>query len=121
MGAPRITVLMTLHNKGAYVAEAVRSVLSSTLPDFELLVIDDASTDDGPAIVRAFADPRIRLLANAANLGRAASANRGFDEARGEYIAILDADDAMEPDRLAKQAALLDARPELGACGTCAR
>jgi glycosyltransferase involved in cell wall biosynthesis len=116
--APRVTVLMTLYNKGAFVAEAVRSVLASTFADFEVLVVDDASTDGGPERVRAIADPRVRLLASAVNTGRPAAANRGFEAARGEFVAVLDADDLMHPERLARQVAFLDAHPEVGAVGS---
>lgn len=117
----RVTVLITLYNKGAYVAETVQSVLSSTFTDFELLVVDDASTDDGLAVVRHIGDPRIRILESPVNTGRAAAANRGYDHARGEYVAVLDADDLMDPERLAKQVTLMDAHPEVGVCGSWSR
>ena len=119
--APRITVLMTLYNKGPYVEEAVRSVLAQTFTDFELLVVDDASTDGGLKRVKAIHDPRIRILESAVNSGRADAANRGYEAARGTYIAVLDADDLMLPERLAKQAAFLDAHPEVGAVGAWAK
>jgi glycosyltransferase involved in cell wall biosynthesis len=121
MAAPRVTVLTTLYNKGPFVEEAVRSALAQTFTDFELLVVDDLGTDDGMDRVRRFDDPRIRIITNPVNLGRADAANRGFDEARGEYIAILDADDIMMPERLAEQVAFLDAHPEVGALGTYVR
>lgn len=114
----KVTVLMTLYNKGPYVAEAIHSILTNTFTDLELLVVDDGSTDGGLEKVKAIADPRIRILESALNTGRAAAANRGFDEAHGEYIAILDADDQMHPDRLAKQVAFMDAHPEVGVCGS---
>lgn len=112
---------MTLYNKGPWVEEAVHSVLAQTFPDFELLVVDDASTDDGPARVKSIADPRIRLLESPVNTGRAAAANRGYDAARGEYIAVLDADDLMHPERLAKQVAFMDAHPDIGLSGTASQ
>jgi len=118
---PRVSVLMTLYNKAPYVDEAVRSVLASSYSDFELLVLDDASTDNSADRVRAFSDPRIRLIAHRENLGRARNANRGFSESKGEYVAILDADDTMHADRLAKQVAYMDAHPRVGACGTAAQ
>ncbi len=96
----RVTVLMTLHNKGPFVEEAVRSVLASTLTDLELLVVDDASTDGGLDIVRGIHDPRIRILESAVNTGRAAAANRGLDAARGTFVAVLDAETG---DRLASR------------------
>lgn len=126
--APRVSVLMTYYNKGAHVLEAIQSVLSSTFTDLEILLVDDASTDDGLALVRTLNDlparqagPRIRILESAVNTGRAGAANRGLDAARGEYIAVLDADDVMHPERIAKQVALLDADPSLGACGSWIR
>jgi hypothetical protein len=115
---PRVTVLMTLYNKGAYVGEAVGSVLANTFTDLEVLVVDDASTDDGLAKVRSIADKRVRVLVSDRNTGRANAANRGYDAALGEYVAVMDADDLMHPARLAEQVAYLDAHPEVGACGS---
>lgn len=115
---PRVTVLMTLYNKGAFVQEAVRSVLNGSYADLELLVVDDGSTDEGPGHVSAIGDPRIRLLRAQRNGGRAGAANRGYDAARGEFIAVLDADDRMHPERIARQVAFLDANPEVGAVGS---
>ena len=117
----KVTVLMTLYNKAPFVAEAARSVLEGSFTDLELLVVDDASTDGGPEVVLALNDPRVRLVRNERNSGRAASANRGYDEARGEYVAVLDADDVQHPDRLLLQVAFMDAHPEVGICGTGAR
>lgn len=118
--APRVSVLMTLYNKGPFVAEAIQSVLAQSFADFELLLVDDASTDDGPMRAKAIGDPRIHLLESAINTGRPAAANRGYDAARGEYIAVLDADDKMHPERLAKQVAFMEAHPEVGALGSWA-
>ncbi|MBK8225754.1 MAG: glycosyltransferase family 2 protein [Flavobacteriales bacterium] len=112
---------MTLYNKAPFVEEAVKSVLASSYTDFELLVLDDASTDRGADLVRAVSDPRIRLIVHGENLGRARNANRGLAESAGEYVAILDADDMMHADRLAKQVAYMDAHPRIGACGTAAQ
>ena len=114
----KVTVLTTLYNKGAYVEEAVRSVLANTFTDFELLVVDDASSDGGLETVKAIGDPRIRILESTVNTGRASAANRGYDAARGEYVAVLDADDLMMPERLAKQVAFMDAHPEVCVSGT---
>lgn len=118
---PRVTVLITLYNKGAFIAEAIESVLASTFTGFELLVVDDGSTDDGPAIVRRFGDPRIRLLMHERNTGRADAAARGFAAAQGEYVVVLDADDVMTPGRIERQVAFMDTHPEVGACGSAAR
>lgn len=108
---------MTLYNKGPFVEEAVRSVLAQTFTDFELLVVDDASTDDGRSRIAAIGDPRIRIVSMDRNRGRPAAANRGFQESRGRYVAILDADDLMTPDRLGMQVAFMDRHPEVGVCG----
>lgn len=116
--APRVTVLVTLYNKGPFIEETLRSILNNTFTDLELLVVDDASTDQGPEIVRSIADPRIRFLPSAVNTGRGAAANRGYDAARGEYIAVIDADDRMHPERIARQVAFLDAHPEVVAVGS---
>jgi len=115
---PRVTVLTTLYNKGPYVEDAVRSVLASTFTDFELLVVDDASTDDGPARVASFTDSRVRMIRCERNSGRPAAANLGFQEAKGEFVAVLDADDVMRPDRIEKQLRVLDANPEVGVVGS---
>lgn len=121
MADVKVTVLMTLYNKAPFVEAAARSVLNGTYQDLELLVVDDASTDHGVDVLRAIGDPRIRILSNARNSGRAASANAGYTAARGEYIAILDADDLQEPDRLSAQVAFMDTHPEVGVCGGAAR
>ncbi len=121
MASPRVTVLTTLYNKGPFVEEALHSALNNTFRDIEVLVIDDRGTDDGVDRVRRIDDPRIRIISNEVNLGRAGAANQGLDAARGEYIAVLDADDVMMPDRLAEQVAYLDEHPEVGALGTYVR
>ncbi|HRH36885.1 MAG TPA: glycosyltransferase [Flavobacteriales bacterium] len=115
---PRVTVLMTLFNKGRYVEEAVRSVLANSFTDIEVLVVDDASTDEGPERVRAIGDPRVRLLTTTTNGGRPTAANRGYDAARGEFIAVLDADDVMHSDRIKRQVEFLDGHPDVGAVGS---
>lgn len=117
-GAVKVTVLMTLYNKAAFVEEAIRSILDQTFTDFELLVVDDRSTDNGPDIVRGIHDPRIRLVRNPTNLGRAGAANRGYSEARGEYIAVLDADDIAHPERLERQVRFMDEHPDVDVSGT---
>lgn len=119
--APRVSVVMTLYDKGPFVAEAVRSVLASDFADLELLVVDDGSTDDGPAVVRGFHDHRIRLSVHGHNTGRADAAARGFAAARGEYVLVLDADDTMSTDRIGRQVRFMDAHPEVGACGSAAQ
>jgi glycosyltransferase involved in cell wall biosynthesis len=115
-----VTVLMSVHNDRLYLPDAVNSVLRQTLDDFELLVIDDASTDGSGEFLRTLTDPRVRLVRNEQNLGLTKSLNRGLSLATGRYVARMDADDVCMPDRLRRQAALLDARPEVGIVG-CSR
>jgi len=118
---PAVTVLLPVYNAAAFVGEAIRSVLAQTYRDFELLVIDDASTDDSEQVVRQFKDARIRYLVNESNLGITGTLNRGLSEARGDYIARMDADDICHPQRLARQAGFLDRSPGVAACGTWVR
>ncbi len=113
---PRVTVLIAVRDGGELLDAAVRSVLSQTFEDFELLIVDDASTDD--AIERLPRDPRIRVLRNERNLGQVPSLNRGLENALGEYVARLDADDTMLPARLERQVGVLDAQPDVALVGT---
>ena len=115
---PKVTVLLAVHDGEPYIREAVQSVLDQTFTDFELLLVDDASTDETVAIVERLGDERIRILRNERNLGQVPSLNRGLGEARGEYVARLDADDACLPTRLARQVEILDAEPRVGLVGT---
>jgi glycosyltransferase involved in cell wall biosynthesis len=108
---PRVTVLIAVYNGGAYLREAVESVLAQTFEDFELLIVDDSSTDDAVATLPK--DPRIRILRNERNLGQIPSLNRGLREAQGELVARLDHDDVCLPRRLELQVDLLDRHPEV--------
>ena len=103
-----------------YVRDAVRSVLGQTYKDFELLVIDDCSTDGTAAELERVADgdDRLRIVRNDENVGLTRSLNRGLDEARGEYVARHDADDRSAPERLARQVAYLNANPDVAVVGT---
>ena len=117
--APRVSVLMAVHDGERYLAEALDSVLSQTLADFEAVVVDDASTDGTAAILDAYArrDPRLVVLRNEENRKLAASLNRGLAACRAPLVARADADDVNLPDRLERQAAFLDAHPEVGVLG----
>jgi glycosyltransferase involved in cell wall biosynthesis len=116
-----ISVVMPARNNAPYVREAIDSILGQTEGDLELLVIDDASSDDTAAVVSSVGDPRVRLLRNEIRLGIAGSVNRGIAAARGEYIARMDADDVAMPTRLATQRAFLEAHPRVALCGTWVR
>jgi hypothetical protein len=112
---------MAVRDGEPYLAEAVESLLAQSFTGFELVVVDDGSSDGSRDIVRSYGDPRIRLLENGRNRGLAASLNRGIREARGELLARQDADDVSEPERLARQLAHLDAHPEVALLGCAAR
>lgn len=114
---PPVTVLMPAYNAERYVAEAVRSILAQTWRDFELLVIDDGSTDGTLKALQALDDPRLRIERNPGNLGLIATLNRGLELARGRYVARMDADDVARPQRLALQIAYLEAHPDIAVLG----
>lgn len=114
---PRVTVLVAVKDGLPWLLEAVESVLAQTYRDFELLVIDNASSDGSPEAAEAYGDPRIRVLRNDEDRGYVVSLNRGLEEARGEYVARLDADDRMLPERLARQVDALDAEPSVALVG----
>jgi len=103
----RVSIIIPLFNKAPYVARALASVAAQTYTDFEVIVVDDGSTDEGPRIVEAFHDSRISLIEQA-NAGPGAARNRGLELARGELVAFLDADDEWLPDYLAEGVRLLD-------------
>lgn len=117
----KVTVLMPTYNVAPYVKEAIESVLHQTYADFELLVVDDCSTDQTVDVVRSIADPRVRLEQNESNLGLADNLNRGLSLIHTEYVARMDGDDIAEPDWLEREVAVLDNHPEIGVCGGCAK
>jgi glycosyltransferase involved in cell wall biosynthesis len=118
---PRVTVFVPAYDRARYIADTVRSVLAQTFADFELLVVDDGSTDRTAEIVAGFEDPRVRLERNGANRGIPYTRNRGLELARGAYLAVLDSDDLMLPGRLAAQVAFLDRHPGHLAIGAWSR
>lgn len=110
---PRVSVVIPLYNTERYIEETLRSVLAQTFTDFEVLVIDDGSRDSGPRLAASTGDPRVRVIAQL-NRGLAGARNSGIRYAVGEFVALLDADDAWHPDKLARHVAAFDADPELG-------
>lgn len=112
--APKVSVVIPCYNHGAFLEEAVQSVLAQTFPDYEIIVVNDGSTD--PETVRlldGYHRPKTTLV-ETPNRGVSSARNTGIGMARGSYILLLDADDRIAPDYLEKGVALLDARPELG-------
>ena len=118
---PAISVVMSVYNGEQFVAQSIESVLRQTFPGFELLIVNDASTDRTREIVTSFRDPRIRIVDNPSNVGLTRSLNRGLALARGRFVARQDADDLSLPTRLAEQLAFMRANPGVALVGTQAR
>ena len=111
---PRITIAIPNYNSAAFITESIGSVLRQTRGDFELLVIDDASTDDSANIVQSFSDPRIRFYQNTARLGLVGNWNACLERARGEYVCIFHDDDVMLPEMLERSVGVLEQHPNAG-------
>jgi len=110
---PLVSVVIPAFNAVRFLTGSIPSVLAQTWTDFELIVVDDGSTDATAACVQAFDDPRIRLVSQT-NRGLAGARNGGIREARGTYIAFLDADDLWHPEKLARHVAHLQSQPGVG-------
>ncbi|MFV0417762.1 MAG: glycosyltransferase family 2 protein [Dysgonomonas sp.] len=115
---PKVSVLMPVFNAGQYLAQAIDSILSQTFKDWELILINDGSTDNSEAIIGRYDDERIYYIKNEANLGLIKTLNKGIDYCHGEYIARMDADDISHPDRFRLQVSFLDKHPVHVMCGT---
>jgi hypothetical protein len=110
---PLVSVVIPAYNSAHFLKGSIPSVLAQSWVDFELIVVDDGSTDDTVACVESFRDERIRLVSQA-NRGLAGARNSGIRAARGSYLAFLDADDLWHPDKLARHVAHLRSRPAVG-------
>jgi len=110
---PRVSVILPLYNQARYVGAAIESVLDQTLTDWELVIIDDGSSDGSADMAARYVDPRIRLLRQP-NCGVSEARNRGITASKGEQVAFLDADDLYAPAKLAAQVAFLDEHPDVG-------
>jgi len=117
MRSPKVTIFMAVYNGERYIRQAIDSALKQTFRDFELLVVDDGSTDNSIAIVNEYADDRVRVLQNESNLGLFLTRNRGVMEARGEYFATLDCDDIAPAERLETQLKYFRDYPDCAMCG----
>lgn len=116
---PQVTVLIPVYNRAQYVGAAIDSILAQQFTNFELLLIDDGSTDESLEILQSYAiDPRVRILCNERNLGIPGTRNKGVALARGEYVAMLDSDDYAYPTRLGRQVEFLDRHPDYALVGT---
>ena len=108
---PRISVIMPVYNAAPYLPAAVQSVFDQTLQEWELIIVDDGSTDESLNIATAVRDPRVRLLRLGSNQGAAAAKNFGIEQVRSKFVAFLDADDVANPRRLERQLAVLEKVP----------
>lgn len=113
----KTTILIPTYNCGKYIKQTLESILRQNYSDYELLIIDDGSTDNTEEIVKDFKDHRIIYLKNECNLGIVKTLNKGITLAKGEYIARMDADDIMLGNRLKEQVEFLDSRPDYGMVG----
>jgi glycosyltransferase involved in cell wall biosynthesis len=111
---PVVSVCIPTYNRAPLLAQAIRSVLGQTLQDFELVISDNASTDDTESVVRSFNDPRIRHVRNHTNIGNGPNFNRCLQLARGTYLTVFPDDDIMLPDNLAAKAAVLSKHARVG-------
>lgn len=112
---PKVSIACRCYNHSHTLKNTITSVLNQTFSDWELIIVDDNSTDNSVDIIRSFSDSRIKLYVNDRNLGVVGNLNRCISLCTGEYIAILDADDMFAPDKLQVQVDFLDSNPEYGA------
>jgi glycosyltransferase involved in cell wall biosynthesis len=113
-----ISVVLPVYNVASFIKEAIDSILNQTIQDFEIIVIDDCSTDKTIEIVKSYNDERIRILTKPENKGLIDSLNIGFNAAKGKYIARMDGDDISDLKRFEKQLYVLENNPEIKVCGS---
>ena len=115
---PRVSIVLPTYNAAEYLAEMIESALAQTFEDFEFLIIDSASSDGTVDIIKGYDDPRIVVTELPFVCEGAIKRNLGISQATGDYIAMMDADDIMVPERLKKQVAFLDENPEIHVVGS---
>ena len=114
---PALTIGLPVHNAAPYLKHCLQSIFAQTFTDWELVIVDDGSDDDSALFSLSLADPRVRMFAHDHRRGLAACLNKITAEARGNYIARMDADDIMHPERLARQLLFLDQHPDVSGVG----
>ena len=120
MTVPIVSVIVPTHNRAHFLGQALASLSDQTLAEIEIIVVDDGSTDDTPALLAAFGDQRLVVVRHAVNRGIPVARNSGLERARGRYVAWLDSDDIARPDRFERQAAYLSSHPGTAMIGCCA-
>lgn len=118
MRTPKVTVLMPVYNGEKYLKDAIESILWQDYSDFELLIVNDGSTDQSEKIILSFSDKRIRLVNNGSNIGLVNTLNKGLELAEGEYVARMDCDDISAKNRLSVQVNYMEANTNVAACGS---
>ncbi len=112
---PSVSIIMPVYNCARFLRESIVSVLAQTFRDFELIAVDDGSSDGSWELLQTFTDKHIRTFRFEQNRGVAFARNFAIEKANSKYLVFLDADDITHPTRLAVQVAYLDSRPEIGA------
>lgn len=115
---PLISVVVPVHNGARWLGETLASLCAQSEPDFEIVLVDDASTDNLQEVLDRHADDRLRVVHLSPNVGVSAARNHGIGLGRGRYIAFCDADDLCQPQRFALQRAFLEQHPDIGLCGS---
>ncbi len=121
MAQSKITILLPVYNGAETLARAIHSIINQTYPDWQLLILEDGSTDNTLAIAKGFDDTRIQIVNDGQHLGIVKRLNRGVQLCQNQYIARMDADDVAYPNRLEKQIKFLDTHPEVDLVGTAMR
>ena len=113
-----VSIYINAYNEEKFISDTIKSVLDQTYKNFEIIIVNDCSTDKTLEIIKSFDDPRIKIYNNDINMNIPYSCNKGICFANGEYIAHIDADDIWYPSKLEKQISFLESNPEYGACFT---
>ena len=113
---PFVSVVMPVYNAEQYLNEAIDSILLQSYSNFELIIINDGSTDKSRDIISGYQDKRIKLLNNDQNQGIVYTLNRGIENSRGKYIVRMDSDDISYPERIEKQVCFMEVHPDIGIC-----
>lgn len=115
---PRVSVVMTIYNAEPYLRISIDSLIAQSFPDWELIAVENGSADASLSILAGYSDPRVRVFPFPENIGRTPALRYALEQARGDYIAVLDADDIAHPKRLARQSAFMDENPEVAIVGS---
>ena len=113
--SPLVSIIMPAYNASAFIAEAIRSVLDQTYSNWELIIVDDGSTDETPLVVRSFVDKRVKYIRKERQ-GQSAARNTAMQRASGVYLSFLDADDLFLPRKLELQIKYLERQRSCGVC-----